>query len=241
MKNILMCLSVLIMLTGCSTVAFVDKKETATIKRVAIVGYDFFVPADITLDLISGNSELSIKENYLAKKIYEDIGSELTQHFGWDIVAKNEITTSTSYQQLHFKNKNNSRTRIAVGKYVTLEGLLPGKAILKLSSAQKEQLMNELAVDALITFEVQGIEGSMTSYFDTVDITKYELEMDNFHVFKAGALEPIVHINNLSSGLPKDVRPEIDIKGIPLSNEKLSWLYASQPLLIEKFSAQLTQ
>lgn len=230
MKTRLFFVSVIVFLaSACMSTTTVQKTKIHKVNRVAIIGFDLFVPAT--------NSLASSKQKtLLAEEIYRQVSLELSSQLGWNILSQQDLISSLRYQD-HYKNgKDKTGLRFSLGEYLSLTGILPGKAVLSMSPLEKERLARELNVDTLITFEVKGVEGSSISYFDSIELIKYELVIDEFFVFLSDTPEEIVYLDNLRSGLPDGIKATLDVEGVGIRDSQLTWLTAAIPLLAKQLT-----
>ena len=207
MKMILTLTGMMMFLSACGsmTKAQIDKERTGKVKNVAIVGLHVAMQEPQSLmgdmkklgDLTKGKVRDANQQHDTADEVYTHLRSQLSQNLNWNMLPPGQITREPSYQALVTKYT----TGLQVGgtplpsdyHKVRPHGMLDADPfIYKISQADREALMDQLRVDALVVdFLLVGLNNK-SMFGGMVGAAKYQPKAQNIiRVFVRGQKDPV--------------------------------------------------
>jgi hypothetical protein len=163
MKRMLLLSCVALLTSACAmTKAKIDKDITSKTKKVAIVAFNMEVQEPKSLvgdlkkigDLGEGKIRDAIEQHQAADDLYRELSTKLAREMNWDIKSQQAVSANAYYKTLLKQHTEG----LQVGSYKPLDyhtmrphGILHADpAIHKVKREERDKLMSELGVDALV-------------------------------------------------------------------------------------------
>lgn len=207
MRNLFWYTALAVALSACASMkrTRIEKAEVAKAKNVAIAGFHLAVEEPKSLigdfkkakDALNGKFKDANQEHETADRIYDDLNSRLSKEMKWNMKPRAAVAGNSGYKQLVTKYT----TGLQVGGMTTSENyqkmrphamLDADPVIYKLSQADREALMDQLGVDALVAnFMIASLRNEST-FGGMVGAAKYKPKTQNvLRLYIRGQKEPV--------------------------------------------------
>ncbi|HRX14849.1 MAG TPA: hypothetical protein P5123_00895 [Spirochaetota bacterium] len=199
-------MSVLVLtIFGCTSVN-IQKAEVSRVKTVALVGFEMYRQTDgstfgIVGDLVS-SKKLSKNEKDLAESCYKVLTAQLGKEQKWKFVSIDKIRNNKGYGKFFKENGRASKLILNIGKRYKIDGIATPKAISDMSYEERQNLIKELGVDAIASFDAFIYQGESLSIAG-FEYSKYRITLDSFEVYSNTSKDPIVSIKDLIGDTPE--------------------------------------
>jgi len=196
-------LSALILLNGCSTLS-VKKEDMTSIKKVAITGFGSTqdMPAGLVFSLGSKSespgSNLTVlgpEEEKHVNQMYQDLATTLEKNLKWNVLSRDDVAHSSRYKNIYTQKMEGWHSRPVAGENTHLyhpSGIADAWIMRQLDQKERDQLIDELNVDALILASVRVTledQGGLKKLVGAGELhPKASLY---FEIYKKGIEEPV--------------------------------------------------
>jgi len=166
--------------TGCSTLS-VQRAALDGVKTVAVVGYTANVRlrdpndgsgggvmgmvnnANAVADMSSGEAQQ--KRLAQATETYDLLRAKVSEGSGWTVLSRDEVLASPAYRQAFTEHRSAfAGMSQSMGDYRVVPEMLMHHTALELTQAERNALMDELRVDALVMVAVNFVPGKQTGF-----------------------------------------------------------------------------
>ena len=202
MQRLALLISAALFLSACGmTKAKIDKDVTTKAKKVAIVGFNLSVqqPKSILGDLkkLKEGPQDALLQSETADEVYRELANKLSRELNWDVKPRETVAANAAYKAVVKANIEG----LQIGSYGSLDyktlrphGILHADPfnIDKVKREQRDKLMNELGVDALIV-DFTTVSLRDKSWFGgMIGRSKYLTKAQNvIRVYMRGKEEPV--------------------------------------------------
>lgn len=191
-----------LVLSACGmTNAKIDKDVTDKAKKVAIVGFNLSVqqPKSLLGDLkkLKDGPEEALLQNETADEVYRDLANKLSKELNWDVKPRETVAANAAYKAIVKANTEG----LQFGSYRSLDyktlrphGILHADPfnIDKVKRDQRDQLMNELGVDAIVVNFTTVSLKDKSWFAGMIGRAKYLTKAQNvIRVYVRGKDEPV--------------------------------------------------
>lgn len=211
MKNILI-IGLMLTLVSCSTTnETVDTRHTATIKRVAIIGFeinqrqpiDRLGLGDITTLANHGSLSDAPEMKVMAERSYESLRSTIEAVTTWKVMSLTEMKRIKAYNNYVIQEMTGMQSTWGAGKgyeqFVPAGTLDHHAVVSRMERSKRDELARALGVDAVISvIQYQDIDQSLFDFSQNSKEADYSYTTSSSLVaFAPGSVGPIWQVANI--------------------------------------------
>lgn len=198
-------LNLIIVLSGCAgmTKAQIEKPQVSRVQKVAIVGFHLLVEEPKTLlgdmkklgAMAKGDLRDANEQSTDAEELYENLRQQLGREMKWNLTPARTVSQSTTYKAL--VQRFTEGLQVGPASAANYHKLRPGGIldadpfVYKIEPAERDALMHELGVEALVV-DLVIVSLNNRSWFSWLGARKYQPKAQNvIRVFVKGRKDPI--------------------------------------------------
>lgn len=229
-----------LVLVSCASVK-IKTPEANEIKKVAFVGFEVFRRTDgsmvgIIKDATSDSSNPQTQE--VSRICYDTFIEVVKRETEWEFISPESITSSSQYNEFFAENGRSTTLIFDMGKRYHLKDIATGNAIDKMTVSQRDSLMDELGVDALVALEVLAYPGKTTSSL-SLFFVKYRMTLNMFHVYTRGMDAPVIQMKNVIGNTAKSGHISVSLPFISIMSNDTRGLIGATEEMAKKVTQAL--